>query len=81
MKSKWLINLEGFEDYRFGDDGELYRLPCTRNGRRYGLKKISKQKSKRWIVNGQKWSEAQLKPHIEVDKFPVILISKEDMPV
>ncbi len=79
--SKWVINLKEFQGYRFGDNGELYKLPFNKNGRRYSLRKLKQQYPSRWYINGVFWSKKQLKPHIEIDKVPILLeASKENTP-
>ena len=86
MVSKWLIDLKGFENYVFGEDKELYRLPFSDSkGRTYSLKKVAKCPiKKRWIfcVNGkvEKRSEGQLRPHLILDLKPILLIKEEILP-
>jgi hypothetical protein len=86
MNSKWKIDLEGLENFRFGEDKELYRLPFkTIDGKCRGLKKIAKCKIKnRWQItrNGivEKWSESQLRQHIILDENPIELTKTETLP-
>jgi hypothetical protein len=86
MKSKWKIDIKGLENFRFGEDKELYRLPfVTADGKHRGLKKIAKCKIKnRWQItrNGrvEKWSEAQLRPHIIIDLEPIELTKCDKLP-
>ena len=58
MKSKWRIKT--IDTHIFGDDNNLYRLPYTRNKRSYELRLIKLQKSNRWVINGETWSEKRL---------------------
>lgn len=86
MVSKWRIDLKGFENYVFGEDKELYRLPFSDSkNRNYSIKKIAKCPiKKRWIfaINGkvEKRSEGQLRPHLILDTDPIILTKEEILP-
>lgn len=86
MVSKWVIDLEGFEYYRFGEDKNLYRLPFTTiDGKKRGLKLIKKDKLKnRWQITRfgkvEKWSESQLRPHLILDDNPIQLTKTEKLP-
>jgi hypothetical protein len=51
MYSKWKI--KGVDNYRFGEDGELYRMPYETKDRNYGAKKVSKQVNDRYYINGK----------------------------
>jgi hypothetical protein len=86
MESKWKIDIKGMEDFRFGEDKELYRLPFkTSDGKSRGIKLIKKCKIKnRWqvTINGkvEKWSENQLRSHIIIDENPIELTKCETLP-
>jgi hypothetical protein len=86
MKSKWKIDLEGFENFRFGEDAGLYRLGYTTiDGKKRGIKKIAKCPIKnRWqiTIKGkvEKWSENQLRRHIIIDNEPIELTKSEILP-
>jgi hypothetical protein len=86
MKSKWKIEIKGLENFRFGEDKQLYRLPfVTADGKHRGLKKIAKCKIKnRWqfTIDGKiyKFSESQLRNKIILDNEPIELIKCGEMP-
>lgn len=81
MLSKWKIDIEGYEKYRFGEDKILYRLPFIKGGKSYGLKKvIFNPDTKRWTLNGKPWSKDKLSEHIIIDDNPVILTRSDEMP-
>jgi hypothetical protein len=71
--SKWLIN--GFPDYCFGSDKELYRFPHKSGRNHYGLLKVKKQPHNRWLIHGKFWSENQLADKIYLNPNPEVLIS------
>lgn len=78
MKSKWIINIKGFESFRFGEDSNLYRLPYQKDKRAFNLRLIKLQKSNRWIVNGKAWSKRQLEGKIIKDPNPIELTREEN---
>lgn len=77
MHSKWFIDLDGFELYRFGVDGNLYKLPFNSGLNYYETRLIKQQYNNRWHINGKLWSEKQLRPHIKLDPNPIELIIEE----
>lgn len=79
MFSKWKINLPGMEFYRFGEDKALYRLPFTSGKRCYSLRKIKKSRGC-WVINGERWSEHQLRAHLVLDESPIELTKTDDLP-
>jgi len=86
MKSKWVINIEGLESYRFGEDKNLYRLPSvTSDGKHRGWKLIKKDKIKnRWALSRfnkvEKFSQNQLRSKLILDSNPVIITQADEMP-
>ena len=64
MKIKWKFALPALYDYVIGEDKHIYKLPFTSNNKQYSARKIKKQHGNRYWLNGQYWSESQLKPHI-----------------
>lgn len=77
--SKWLIN--GFPDYCFGSDKELYRLPFKSGRNYFGLRRLKKQPKNRWKINGKWWSEKQLKSKIYLNPNSELIVSNEkDLP-
>ncbi len=81
MLSKWKINISKYDNYRFGSDNNLYRLPFARHKRSYGLKKIKfNPTTNRWLLNGETWTKDQLRPHLILDTKPILLFSSEDLP-
>ena len=71
MRTKHIINIEGLEGFRFGEDKNLWRLPYTKNKRSYTFRMIKLQKSNRWILNGVAWSKRQLEGKITKDLNPI----------
>lgn len=78
MLSKWKIKI--CDNYVFGEDGELYRLPFVSKNRSYGLRKIKVRYPNRWVINGEVWSKRQLKSHIYLDPDPIELFNESDSP-
>lgn len=78
MYSKWII--EGLPGYVFGTNKKLYRLPFKSGFNYYNLREIKKQKPNRYRLDGQWWSERQLKPKIRLDPNPVKLFDLEVQP-
>lgn len=76
--SKWIM--KGFDDYVFGSDKELYRLPFKSGRNHFGLRKLKKQNPNRWKINGKWWSEKQLISKIELNPNPEILIKSDEKP-
>jgi len=83
MKSKYKINIKGFEGYRFDESGNLWKLPFrSADGKTWSLKKIRKSETKkRWHLNidgkSSKWSENQLRPFLVEDSTPIELGLKD----
>lgn len=73
MKSKYKINIEGLEGFRFGEDKKLYKLPYQNKQRSYALKEIKLQYPSRYVLDGGTWSQNQLRCHLELDKNPIEL--------
>jgi len=81
MFSKWIIDLPGFELYVFGEDKKLYKLPHQIGLRSFGIREIKKAKDRnRYRINGQWWSENQLRPHIKPAPESKELFINNDMP-
>ena len=78
MLSKWKI--KGIDLYVFGEDGNLYKLPFTKNNRSYGVRLIKKQYPNRWRINDTWYSQRQLKDKLYIDKNPVLLFESNDTP-
>lgn len=78
MFTKWII--EGIDGYRFGEDGELYRLPFERNKRSYDWRRIRKQYPNRWLIKGEMWSQDQLRPKLRLDPEPLEIFKEIDLP-
>ena len=78
MYSKWKI--KGIDTHVFGEDGNLYRLPYTKNNRSYGLRLIKMQYPNRWVINGETLSQRQIKHRLYKDLSPVKLFENEDSP-
>jgi hypothetical protein len=55
MLLKWKVNIELLKEYRFGTDGNLYRLPYVcEAGRHRSARLIKLQYGSRWKI-GNKW--------------------------
>ena len=81
MYSKWIIDIKGLENFRFGEDKKLYRLPYTKGKRSYCVREIKIQYPSRWILNGIPYSKKQLKNKIIIDYNPIkLLITDTDLP-
>ena len=76
--SKWLIT--GFEEYCFGSDGNLYKLPYESFKRWKSLRLIKKQKHDRYKINGKWWSQKQLRDKIYLNPNPEQIIKGVEMP-
>ena len=59
MVTKWTI--KGHEKYRFGEDSEIYRLPCEIGKKGFGFRKLIKQPGERWRIDGAWLSYNQMK--------------------
>lgn len=77
MKSKWKI--KGINNYLFGEDKKLYRLPYTKENKSYSLREIKLQDKKRYRINNQWWSQRQLEPKLYLDENPQVLFYTESM--
>lgn len=78
MFSKWKI--KGIDGYLFAEDGNLYKLPYVQGKRSYGLRLIKKQYPNRYRINGQWYSQRQLKHRLIKDEKPIKLIELEEHP-
>ena len=78
MFSKWKI--KDLDDYVFGEDKKLYRLPYTLNGRSYGLREIKKQYPSRYKIGDTWLSERQMKHRLYLDDNPIELIKVKETP-
>lgn len=78
MFSKWRI--QGIEEYVFGEDCKLYRLPFKAGRNHFGVREIKKQYPNRYRINGSWWSERQLRDKIYVDENPVELFKSNETP-
>lgn len=78
MFSKWKI--KGIENYVFGEDKKLYKLPYVENKRAYGLREIKKQYPNRYKINGNWLSERQIKSRLYLAPNPIELITEKDLP-
>lgn len=76
--SKWLIN--GFPDYCFGSDKELYRMPFKSGRNYFGLRRLKKQNPNRWKIASKWWSQNQLESKIYLNPNPEIIVKNQDMP-
>ena len=74
--SKWVI--KGLDGFVFGSDKEVYRLPFNSGRNYYGLRKIARQKGKRWKLDSVWWSERQLENKISLNSTPQVLVDFEE---
>ena len=79
MLSRWVIDLKGFDLYRFGTDKKLYKLPFHSGLNYYETRLIKKQSNNRWYINGKLWSQRQLRAHIILDPTPIELIKEHNL--
>jgi hypothetical protein len=80
MFTKHIINIEGLEGFRFADDGNLYRLPYTKDKRSYGFRLIKMQYSNRWRINNEWYSKNQLRGNLIKDSNPMLIYSNNETP-
>lgn len=79
MKSKWVI--EGFDQYRIGEDGNIYRLPFFNGKKWYQCKVVKEQYPNRFRLAGTWWTKDQLRGKIKRDLSPVqLFFEKNDCP-
>lgn len=78
MFSKWKI--QGIEGYVFAEDKKLYKLPFISNGKHYDLREVKKQHPNRYWINGEWYSERQLKPKLILDDDPIELFKVNEFP-
>ena len=76
MFTKWKI--KGIDNYVFGEDGNLYKLPFEKNGKSYGLRLIKKQYPNRYRINNEWYSQRQLKHKLYLDEFPIKLFDSSN---
>ena len=80
MFTKYKINIEGLEGYRFTADGDLYKMPFTRNKRSYDFRLIKIQNPNRWKIEGEWYSKRQLRPKLIEDDNPIEIYKVKEMP-
>ena len=78
MFSKWKV--KGLEGFVFDENGKLYRLPYKRDKRSYEIREVKKQYPNRYKINGEWWSQRQLKPLLYLDENPVELFKEKNLP-
>lgn len=79
MVSKWVI--EGFKEYKIGEDGNIYRLPFFSNGKWYQCRLIKEQFPNRFRLNSTWGTKNQLRHKIKKDLNPTRLFAeKSDCP-
>lgn len=78
MKSKWRI--KGIDNYVYGEDKKLYKLPYEKDKRGYGLRQIKKQYPNRYRINNQWYSERQLEDKLYLDPNPIVLVETKETP-
>jgi len=78
MKSKWRI--KGIDNYVFGEDKKLYRLPYNKDKRGYSIREIKLQNKNRYRINNQWYSHKQLLPKLYLDESPIVLFYTNEMP-
>jgi hypothetical protein len=78
MLSKWKI--KNIHNYVFGEDKKLYKLSFESNNKHYEVREIKKQYPNRYRINGQWWSERQLKPKLILDTNPIELFKDGELP-
>ena len=80
MFTKWIIDIDSLRGFVISENGEVYKKPFTSNGKSYGWRKIKKQSKNRWVLNGDYWSENQLREHLILDENPIEIYKTDDLP-
>ena len=80
MFTKWVIDIDGLSNYRVSQEGDIYRMPFVKDGKSYEWRLIKEQYPSRWVLNGQKWSKSQLRPHLIEDPDPIEIYKINDRP-
>jgi len=80
MRTKYKINIEGLELFRFAEDKNLYKLPFSSNGKYYASRLIKKQDNNRWFMDGKPYSENQLRSKLirETSNESIVLFEDID---
>lgn len=78
MFSKWKI--KGLDNYVFGNDNKLYRLPYTHNGKSYGIREIKLQYPSRYKIGNSWLSQRQMRHRLILDDNPIELIKTKELP-
>lgn len=79
MRSKWII--EGFKDYKIGEDGNIYKLPFFSKGKWYQCRVVKEQYPNRFRLNNSWWTKEQLRGKIKKDlNVSQLFVEKSDCP-
>ena len=80
MFTKWRIDIKELSDYRFDEDGNLWKKPFTRKKRSYSWRMIKIQYPNRWKIGKVYYSQMQLRPHLIEDENPIEIYKTKEMP-
>jgi hypothetical protein len=81
MFTKWLINIKALKNYRFDENGQLWRMPyIDKNKKHRDWRKINMQYPNRWKVGKQYYSKTQLKPHLSIDNERIKIYETDNLP-
>lgn len=85
MLLKWIVNIDLLKNYRFGTDGNLYRLPYEDTAGNYRAARLIKKQGNRWKVGRTYISKNQLtalkkRGKIIEDKNPIEIKTNTEEP-
>ena len=85
MLLKWKIDIDLLKNYRFGTDGNLYKLPYEDNSGNYRSVRLIKKQGNRWKVGNTYISKNQLaalkkRGKITEDLNPIEIKTNTDEP-
>jgi hypothetical protein len=76
MKSKWMI--QGLDNYRVGEDGNIYKLPFSSNFKYYETRLVKEQYPSRFRLNDEWYTKKRLRKLLVKDTNPIVLIDIND---
>lgn len=76
MKSKWII--QGLDNYRVGEDGNIYKLPFLSNLKYYETRLVKEQYPSRFRLNNEWYTKKRLRKLLVNDTSPIVLIEEKN---